>query len=70
LNVCQIKITDTHQAESDEDSAPESILNNKNCLDWNRELDNSNDCEHKWEADNESDIELDNGIEDHEPPEQ
>jgi len=33
-------------------------------------LDNPNDSEDNWEADNESDMELDNGSEDSETPEQ
>jgi hypothetical protein len=68
LNVSQIKRIDRHPAESDEDSSPESISDNKHWLNWNRDLDNPNDGEDDWEADNESDTELDNGSEDSETP--
>jgi len=42
----------------------------KNWLNWNGALDNANESEHNWEADNESDMELDNGRENAETPEQ
>jgi len=60
LNVRRIKRIDRHPAESDEDSSPESISDTENWLNWNRDLDNPNDSEDNWEADNESDMELDN----------
>jgi len=60
---------DHHPAGSDEDSAPESISNTKNWLNWSCDLDNANAREDEWEADNESDIELDNCIQDPESPE-
>jgi len=70
LNVRRIKRIDRHPAESDEDSSPESISDSINWLNWNGDLDNPNDSEDDWEADNESDMELHNGIEDSETPEQ
>jgi hypothetical protein len=67
LNVRRIKRIDRHHpAESDEDSSPESISDTKNWLNWNGVLDNPNDSDDDWEADNESDKELDNGSEDSE----
>jgi len=60
LNVRRIKRIDHHPAESDEDSSPESISDTENWLNWNGDLDNPNNSEDDWEADNESDMELDN----------
>ena len=69
LNVLQIKQIDHHPADIVEDSAPESILNTKNWLNWNGDLDYPNARKDDWEADNEPDIELDNGVQDSETPE-
>jgi hypothetical protein len=69
LNVHRIKRIDHHPAESDEDSSPESISDTENWLNWNGDLDNPNDSKDDWEADNESDVELDNGSEESETPE-
>jgi len=66
LNVRRIKRIDHHSAKSDEDSLPESIADTENWLNWNGYLDNPNDSEDNWEADNESDMELDNCREDSE----
>jgi len=63
LNVHRIKRLDRHPAESDEDSSPETISDTKNWLNWNGDLDNPNNSKDDWEADNESDTELDNGSE-------
>jgi len=70
LNVRRIRRVNRHPAESDEDSSPESISDTKNWLNWNGDLDNPNQSEDDWEADNASDMELDNGSEDWETPEQ
>jgi len=70
LNVCQIKWIDRHPAETDEDSSPESISDTENSPNWNEDLDNPNMSEDNWEAHNESDMELDNGSENSETPEQ
>jgi len=70
LNVRRIKSIDRHPAESDEDSSPECISDTENWLNWNGDLDNPNDSEDDWEADDESDMELHNGIEDSETLEQ
>jgi len=69
LNVRRIKRIDCHPAESDDDCSPESISDTKNWLNWNGDLENPNDSEDDWEADNELDMELDNGSEDSETPE-
>jgi hypothetical protein len=64
LNVRRTKRIDRHPAESDGDSSLESISDSENCLNWNGDLDNLNDSEDDWQADNESDLELDNCRED------
>jgi len=58
LYVCQIKRIDHHPVESDEDSAPDSIWDRQNWLNWNSVLDNPNDSNDDCEKDIESDIEL------------
>jgi len=63
-DVRQITRFDCHPAETEEDCAPESISDTKNWHDWNGDLDNPNDRDDDWEADNESDIELNNCNED------
>jgi len=70
LNIRRIKRIDCHPAESDEVSSPESISDTENWLNWNGDLDNPNDSEDDWEADDESDMELHNGIEESETSEQ
>jgi len=70
LDVRRNKRIDRHPAESDEDSSPESISDTENRLNWNGDLDNPNAREDDWEADNESDMELENGSVDSETPEQ
>ena len=70
LNVRQIRRVNCHPAKSDEDSSPQSISDSKNWLNWNGDLDDPNEGEDNWEADNESDMDLDNGSEDSETPEQ
>jgi len=70
LNEHQIKIIDRQPAESDEDSAPQTISDTRNWPDWNGYLDTANDSKDDWEADAESEIELDSGIDDPETPEQ
>jgi hypothetical protein len=69
LNVPRIRRLDHHPTERDEDISPESVSDTKNLLNWNGALDNPTDSEDNWEADNESDTELDNSCEDSEPPE-
>ena len=64
LNFCRIKPINSHSAEHDEDSSPESITDTKNWLNCIGDLDNPNDSEDNWEADNEPDIQLENCCED------
>jgi hypothetical protein len=70
LNVRQIKIINFHVVESDEVGAPQSILDTEYWLNWNIDLDNSNNREEDCGADTKSDIEQHNGIKDTECPEQ
>jgi len=70
LNVRRIRRIDCHRAESDDNSAPESVSDTENWLNWNGDLDNPNESEDDCDADNESDVELDNCFEDPECPEQ
>ena len=70
LNVRQIRQIDHHPAEIDEDSAPASISDTGYWLNQNGDLDDPNESEDDCEADNESDVELDNCFEDLECPEQ
>jgi len=70
LNVRQIRSMNRHPVESDDDSAPESISDTDDWLNWNGDLDNPNDSEDDCTADNESDIGPNNGIEDPECAEQ
>jgi len=70
INVCQIRRINRHPVDSNEDSAPESISDTDDCLNWNGDLDNPNDSEADCAADDESDIQPNTGIEDSECPEQ
>jgi len=70
LNVRRIRRIKRHPVESDEDSAPESISDTEDWLNWNGDLDNPNDSEEDCPADDDSDIEHNNCIEDPECPEQ
>jgi len=64
LNVCRIRRMNRQPVKSDEDSSPEIISDTENCLNWNCDLDNPNDREDDCAADNEFNIEDNNGIED------
>jgi len=70
LNVRRIRRINRHPVESDKDSAPESISDTEGWLNWNGDLDNPNDSEDDCAADDDSDIEHNNCIEDPECPEQ
>jgi len=59
---------DWHPAESDEDSAPECISVTENWLNRNGDFKIPNDSKDNWKTSNESDQQLDNGIEDQETP--
>jgi len=69
LNVRRIRRIDHHPAESDEDSAPESVSDTEHWLNWNGDLDNPNESEDDCDADNESDVELENCFKNPECPE-
>jgi hypothetical protein len=69
LNVYQIRRINRHPVESDEDRAPECILDTHHWLNWNGDLDNPYDSEDDCAADDESDIGPSNRIEDPEYPE-
>jgi hypothetical protein len=64
LKVRRIWSMNRHPVKSDEDSAPDSIWDTDDCLNWNEDLDNPTDGEDDCAADDESDIESNNGIED------
>jgi len=70
LNVHPIRRINRHSVENDEVSAPSSISDTEDWLNWNGELDNPNDSEDNCVVDVESDLEQDNSIEDLESPEQ
>jgi len=69
LNVRRIKRIDHHPAEPDDDSAPDSISDTDNWHNWHDDLDNPNDIKEACEADDESDIDPNNGIKASESPE-
>jgi len=70
LNVRRIWRINRHPVESDDASTPDSISDTDDWLNCNGDLDNPNDSEEDVAADDESDIEHNNGIEDPECPEQ
>jgi len=69
LNFRRIKRIDGHPADSDYNSAPDSISDTENLLDCNSDFDNSHDSKDNWEADNEFDMDPDNGVQDPKTPE-
>jgi len=70
LIFCRIRRINCHPVESDEDSATDSISDANEWLNRNRDLDTPNDSEEDCAADDESDIEHNNCIEDQDHPEQ
>jgi hypothetical protein len=52
------------------DCAPQSIVHTENWLHWIVDLDNPNDNDNNWEADNDFNMQLDNGIKDVKTPKQ
>jgi len=70
LNVRRIRRINCHQVKSNEDTAPDSISDTGDWLNWNCDLDNPNDSEEDCAADDDSDVEHNNCIEDPECPEQ
>jgi len=69
LNVRRLNRTDHYPVESDENSAPESILDNENVLSWNGDLEIPNDSKDDSLAGFQSDIVLCSGIQYLEIPE-
>jgi hypothetical protein len=70
LNVRPIRIINRHPIESDEDRTPEILSDSEDWLNWNGDLDNPKDSEEDCTADDVSNIEQNNCIEDPEFPEQ
>ena len=66
LNVRRIRRIKRHTVASNEGSAPESILDADDWLNWNHDLDKPNDTEDDSTGDDESDIQQNNGMEDRE----
>jgi hypothetical protein len=66
LNVRRIRRINRHPVESNEDCAPESISDTDDWLNWNGDLDKSNDSEEDCAADDQFDIEHNNVNEDSE----
>jgi len=58
----QIQRISRHPVESNEDSLPKTILDIKNWLNWNGDLDNPNDSEDDCAADVESNMDQDTRI--------
>jgi len=69
LNVHGISRIKHHPVEIDEDSAPKSISDTEDWLNWTGDLDNPNDSKEHCAADDDSDIEHPNCIEDLQCPE-
>jgi hypothetical protein len=70
LNVHPIRRINRHPVELDADSAPESISDTNDWLNWNGNFDNPNASKDDCAADDESNIEHNNVIEDLECPKQ
>jgi hypothetical protein len=62
--------TDSLPVEGDEDSAPESISDTEDLINWNGDIDNPNDCDGDCTVDFEADVDQDISIKDPESPEQ
>lgn len=69
INVLRIETIDRHPAQSDEASAPNSLSDTENWLKSNGDSDNPKEIQDNLEAENESDIEEENSINDPESPE-
>jgi len=70
LNVRLIRRINHHPVKSAEDSAPETISDSEDCLNWNGDLENPTDSADYCATDIESGIAQDLSIEDSECPEQ
>jgi len=64
FNVGRIRQIKCHPVTIDDDSAPDSITDTEDCLNWNGDLDHPNDSEDDSTAVFEFNIEQDNIIED------
>jgi hypothetical protein len=64
LNVRRIRRINSHLVESEENSAPESISDSEDWLNWNSDQDNRNDSEDDYPVDNKYNLEHTNGIDD------
>lgn len=62
FNVRPIKRIDRDPTVTDEDSAPESVLDTEYWLDRNGDFNILNRREHEWDVDNKSEIVLEHGI--------
>jgi len=51
LNAGRINEIDCHPVETDENWAPKSISHTKNWLNWKCDMDNTNESEEDWKAD-------------------
>jgi hypothetical protein len=69
LNVHPIRRIDHHPSKHDTESAPESISDTGNWLNWNGDLDNPNKSEDDCEADNGSEKASWSGLKDSKCPE-
>ena len=70
LNARRIGRISRHPVERDNESAPESISDTEDWLNWNGDIDHQNGSEDDCAADIESNIQQDNSIEDPERPDQ
>jgi len=70
LNVRRIRRINRHPVKQDDDSAHESILDTNDWLNWTGDLDNADNSEEDCAADDESNIEHNNGVENLEHPQQ
>jgi hypothetical protein len=70
VNVRRIRRINRHPIKSEEDSAPECISDTEDWLNWNGDLDNTNDSDKDCAANVASDMVQEKSIEDPESPDQ
>jgi len=70
MNIRRIRSIIRHPVKIEENSAPQSISDTEDWLNWIGDLDTPNDSEDDCAADGESDMDQDNSMEDPESPEQ
>lgn len=63
INFRQIKTVDFHPGRSDKNSATENISDTNNWLCWSADFNGPYASEDDWDADSDSNMELDNGCE-------